>query len=73
MTPKDFRRHKTTRPLLRTADPKETLRTLLEARSPIYELADVKVLSQAHYSIEDMAARVIEALTEHGDVVVKND
>ena len=66
-------RHKTTRPLLRTADPKETLRTLLEARAPVYELADVTVLSQPHYSIEDMAARVVDALKAHGDVVIKHD
>ena len=37
-------RHKTTRPLLRTANPEATLRALLEARDPLYrEIADVVV------------------------------
>ncbi len=61
-------RHKTTRPLLRTADPKATLTALLEQRAPVYALADVVVAARAEYSIEDMAARVIEALVAHGDV-----
>lgn len=62
-------RHKTTRPLLRTADPKGTLLALLEARSPVYALADVAVEAQADLSVEDMATKVIAALSAHGDLL----
>ncbi len=36
-------RHKSTRPLLRTANPRETLRGLYEARIPFYRQADLCV------------------------------
>ena len=49
------------RPLLRTANPRETLRTLYEARQPFYRQADVVVESAAERSVEEMAARVVEA------------
>ncbi|OYW57555.1 MAG: shikimate kinase, partial [Rhodobacterales bacterium 12-65-15] len=51
-------RHKTTRPLLRAPNPRETLRALHEARLPVYAEADLIVDSAADLSIEDMAARV---------------
>ena len=60
---------KNTRPLLRTANPYETLRTIYEARVPIYALADLSVQAQPHYSIEDMAAQVEEALRAREDVL----
>lgn len=62
-------RHKTTRPLLRTTDPKATLRQLLEMRAPVYALADVVVEAVSDYSVEDMAGKVLAALKAHGDVV----
>lgn len=62
-------RHKTTRPLLRTPNPRETLKTLLEARAPVYALADIEVRSHPDYSIDDMARQVIAALSEHGGVL----
>lgn len=62
-------RHKTTRPLLRTANPRETLRQLYEARQPFYEQADLVVDSSAAYSIEQMAARVVETLKTRPDVL----
>lgn len=62
-------RHKTTRPLLRTANPRETLRGLYEARLPFYALADLAVDAAAEYSVEDMAERVAEALTGRPDVL----
>lgn len=62
-------RHKTTRPLLRTANPRETLRQLYEARQPFYEKADLVVDSSAAYSIEQMAARVVETLKTRPDVL----
>lgn len=62
-------RHKTTRPLLRTADPYGTLRALLEARAPVYAQADVIVDSEAGLSVEAMAAKVIAALERRPDVL----
>lgn len=62
-------RHKTTRPLLRTANPRETLRQLYEARVPLYGLADIVVDSAADLSVEDMARKVIAALAARADVL----
>jgi shikimate kinase len=62
-------RHKTTRPLLRTPNPREKLRLLHEARCPIYSLADLHVDSEADLSVESMARRVLEALMTRPDVV----
>jgi shikimate kinase len=62
-------RHKTTRPLLRTANPRETLRGIYEARVPIYALADVVVESRADFSIDEMAGRVLAALGDRPDVL----
>ncbi|MFN7223493.1 MAG: shikimate kinase [Paracoccaceae bacterium] len=62
-------RHKSNRPLLRTANPRETLRTLYESRVPIYSLADVIVDASPDLSIEAMADRVLEALKVRPDVL----
>ena len=62
-------RHKTTRPLLRTENPRETLRALHEARLPSYAEADLTVDSAADLSVDDMARRVAEALTTRDDVL----
>lgn len=62
-------RHKSTRPLLRTANPRETLRGLYEARLPFYQMADLTVASSADLSVEDMAHRVVEALASRADVL----
>ncbi len=62
-------KHKNTRPLLRTSDPKKTLATLLEARSPIYAEAGIVVEAHPDYSVEDMARKVIAALAERQDVL----
>ncbi len=62
-------RHKTTRPLLRTPNPRETLRDLYERRQPFYAQADIVVESAAERSVEDMASRVVEALRKRPDVL----
>ncbi|MFN4130408.1 MAG: shikimate kinase [Paracoccaceae bacterium] len=62
-------RHKTTRPLLRTANPRETLRALYESRVPFYSQADVTVDASPELSIEDMAERVLQALRTRPDVL----
>ena len=62
-------RHKATRPLLRTPNPRETLRALYEARLPFYQMADMAVDSSADLSVEDMARRVVDALISRIDVL----
>jgi shikimate kinase len=65
-------RHKTTRPLLRTADPRATLATLYAARSPIYALADLVVDALPDLSVDGMAHKVIAALKTRPDVLVES-
>ena len=55
-------RHKSTRPLLRTADPRGTLAALCSQRDPVYALADVTVRSLPGLSVDEMAGRVIAAV-----------
>lgn len=55
-------RHRSTRPLLRTPDPRATLATLLAQRAPVYALADVTVEAAPGLSVEAMARRVLTAL-----------
>lgn len=62
-------RHKTTRPLLRTPDPRATLAEIFAQRAPVYALADLSVTASPDYSIEDMTDRVIAALAARPDVL----
>lgn len=62
-------RHKDTRPLLRTANPRQTLSEIYDLRVPIYSKADLSVKSDAKFSIEDMAERVYQALLTRPDVL----
>ena len=62
-------RHKDTRPLLRTPDPKATLTEIFEARVPVYRMADLAVEADAAFTIEEMAERVVEALLTRPDVL----
>lgn len=62
-------RHKTTRPLLRTADPKATLAALLAQREPVYAEAQITVEAAPEYSVEEMAAKVLAALATRPDIV----
>jgi shikimate kinase len=62
-------RHKTTRPLLRTDNPRETLTRIYEARVPVYALADLAVDSAPEMSVEDMARKVIVRLGDRQDVL----
>jgi shikimate kinase/3-dehydroquinate synthase len=52
-------RKKSNRPLLQTADPEETLRRILEERSPTYALADITIESHEgpHESVVELALR----------------
>ena len=62
-------RHKTTRPLLRTQNPRETLRQIQEARGPHYAEADIAVESLPDLSVDAMAERVADALALRSDVL----
>lgn len=55
-------RHKTTRPLLKTDDPKATLAAIQKERDPVYALADLAVDAQPAFSIDDMTQAVIDTL-----------
>ncbi len=62
-------RHKTTRPLLRTPNPRQTLATLYAARVPFYQMADIVVDSLPEMSVEAMAVTVATALKARPDVL----
>jgi shikimate kinase len=66
-------RHKDTRPLLRTPDPRATLAAIFAARTPVYQLAELHVECGETLSIEAMAERVIETLLTRGDVLERLD
>ncbi|MBD0866478.1 MAG: shikimate kinase [Rhodobacteraceae bacterium] len=62
-------RHKDTRPLLRTPDPRTTLATLFAARDPLYGLADLFAETDGDMSVEDMVDRVIASLLTRPDIL----
>ena len=62
-------RHKDTRPLLRTADPRATLEEIFTTRVPIYAQSEIRVTSDAQVTIETMVDRVIDALRARPDVL----
>jgi shikimate kinase len=62
-------RHKNTRPLLRTRDPKATLPEIYPTRVPLYAKADLRVTSEPRLPIPEMANRVVEALKTRPDVL----
>ncbi|WP_220799635.1 shikimate kinase [Roseobacter sp. OBYS 0001] len=67
-------KHRDTRPLLRTPDPKATLSALYETRVPEYAKADMTVPCAPPVAIEQMARRVAEVLVSRPDVLeVVND
>ena len=56
-------RKKSNRPLLKTADPEQTLRRLLEERTPTYALADLTIesLDGSHDAVVDAILRRLDA------------
>ena len=66
-------KHRDTRPLLRTDDPRATLEALFHARVPSYSKADLRVPCAPPVSIEEMAARVADVLLTRPDVVERRD
>ena len=57
-------RKRANRPLLKTADPEATVRTLLAEREPVYALADITIQS-ADTPHEAVVADVVTALSAH--------
>ena len=66
-------RHRTTRPLLRTPHPKQTLTDIYNARVPVYALADLSVKADASYSVEEMVTQVVRTLLTRPDVLEEVD
>lgn len=66
-------KHRDTRPLLRTKNPRETLRALYNVRVPEYSKADLQVMCVPGLAIEEMADRVIETLLTRPDVLEQLD
>lgn len=62
-------RHKDSRPLLRTPDPRGALQSLYDARIPVYALADLRVKSDSLTTVDAMADRVLQALATRQDVL----
>ena len=66
-------RHKDSRPLLRTPDPKATLAEIYEALVPVYRLAYLAVRADRRYAVEDMTDAVVLKLAERPDVLERTD
>ena len=66
-------RHKENRPLLRTANPRETLAQLFQVRVPVYKLATLRVEVEASFTIDDTTARAIAVLRATPDVLEHDD
>ncbi|MDC0115899.1 shikimate kinase [Octadecabacter sp.] len=62
-------RHKDTRPLLRTPDPRATLAEIFEARAPIYAKADLRAVADPAFSIEQMTHEVLRVLATRPDIL----
>lgn len=62
-------RHKDTRPLLRTANPRKTLANLYSARVPAYEMAELAVETRRGYSIDETCDRAIDILLTRPDIL----
>lgn len=64
-------RHKDTRPLLRTADPKATLTEIFTARTPIYSLAGLRTPIDGQATIAETTQSVLATLLTRADVLEK--
>ena len=62
-------KHKRSRPLLRTNNPKETLANIYTDRIKTYSLADIIIESHDKSSLEEMAKLVIKSLLDRNDLI----
>jgi shikimate kinase len=65
-------RKRSNRPLLRTADPEETLRALIVEREPVYALADIAVMSREEPH-EVVVEAVLAALEDFADRTARDE
>lgn len=66
-------KHKDTRPLLRTKNPRATLNQIFAERAPIYAQAELSVRAERSLTIEMMTARVMETLATRPDILELTD
>ncbi|MEM6309434.1 MAG: shikimate kinase [Pseudomonadota bacterium] len=64
--------HKTTRPLLNTDNPLQTLTDIFNVRVPVYAKADLTAKSNRAYSIDDMVEVVLQELDKRPDVLERS-
>ena len=62
-------KHRRSRPLLRTDNPRQTLTNIYTDRIETYSLADVTIESHAKSSLEEMANLVIKSLLDRNDII----
>ena len=62
-------KHKRSRPLLRTNNPRETLANIHTDRFKTYSLADIIIDSHDKSSLEEMAKLVIKSLLDRNDLI----
>ncbi|EBA11025.1 shikimate kinase [Roseobacter sp. CCS2] len=62
-------RHKDTRPLLQTDDPKATLMKIYNERTPVYNLAGLKIGVKNHASIDQTMHMVRDKLASRPDIL----
>ena len=62
-------KHKKSRPLLRTNNPRETLANIYTDRIKTYSLADIVIESHDKSSLEEMAKIVIKSLLDHNYLI----
>ncbi len=62
-------KHKRSRPLLRTDNPRETLTNIYTDRFKTYSLADIIIDSNDKSSLEEMANVVIKSLLDRNDLI----
>ncbi len=62
-------RHKDTRPLLRTDDPKATLGKIFQERTPVYRRAGLEIDVSERASIDETTATVVAILASRPDIL----
>ncbi len=62
-------KHKDTRPLLRTANPRQTLSEIFDARRPVYSLARLRTDIAPHRSIDETTDQVLRTLANAPDIL----
>ncbi len=62
-------KHKKSRPLLQTKNPRETLANIYSDRIKTYSLADIIIDSHDKLSLEEMATVVVKSLLDRNDLI----